>query len=44
MRKEQIKEVQQRNEFNERQSYEEKDDAETSPDFLEGDIAIPELH
>ena len=43
MKTEQIKEVESGIEFIERQSYEESDDAETSPNFLEGDIAIPEV-
>ena len=34
----------QTNEFIKRQNDDESDDAETAPDFLEGDIAIPEVN
>ena len=44
IKKKQTKEVEQTNEFIERQNYDESDEAETAPDFLEGDIAIPEVN
>ena len=44
IKKEKTKEVEQTNELIERQNYDESDDAETAPDFLEGDIAIPEVN
>ena len=44
VKKKQVKEAEPKNVFIENQNDDESDDAETAPDFLEGDIAIPEVN
>ena len=44
IQKKQIKEAETKDVFIENQNGDEIDDAETAPDFLEGDIAIPEVN
>ena len=43
-KKKQVKEAEPKDVFNEDQNDDESNDAETAPDFLEGDIAIPEVN
>jgi hypothetical protein len=44
IKKKQVKEAKPKDVFIENQNDEETNDAETAPDFLEGDIAIPEVN
>ena len=44
IKKKQLKEAEPKDVFIENQNDDESDDAETAPDFLEGDIAIPEVN
>ena len=44
IKKEHVKRAEQKDVFIENQNDEESNDAETAPDFLEGDIAIPEVN
>ena len=44
IKKKQVKEAEPKDVFIENQNDDESDDAETAPDFLEGDIAIPEVN
>ena len=44
IKKKKIQEAEPKDVFIENQNDEESNDAETAPDFLEGDIAIPEVN
>ena len=44
IKKEHVKRAEQKDVFIKNQNDDESDDAETAPDFLEGDIAIPEVN